>query len=164
MDRTMAFSEEHPFRVGKFELGHNGAKPLSGDVNIIEFEAIMSFVAYCLKGAPWWAGDLLNEADRRFGDGYAQCVPTNLSNSQANRLRSVAEKVPAAHRRPLTTLSQGHYDTLARLPVIVQPEFLDRAVTEGLGTNEFRDLAADYLRMKKAEAKERAKDVEERSS
>ena len=145
----MAFSDEHPLVIGKFSLG-SGTVKVASDATVIEFEAALQFVAFCIKGAAWWAGDLLNEAERRFGDKYAQCVPTSLSNSQANRLRSVAEKVPAAHRRPLTTLSQGHYDTLARLPAASQPSFLARAVDDGLGTNEFRDLVSEFLREEKA--------------
>ncbi len=144
--------------LGPCDLGPGSAK-VASDATIQDFENAMEFAAYCLKASPWWIGDLLNEAYRRFGDQYAQCIPPSISLSQANRLRSVADKIPKANRRPLETLSQGHYDSLARLPAAIQTEFLDKAVTEGLGTNEFRDLISAHLRYVKAQAKERTKGV-----
>jgi len=145
-------------KKGKCELREAHAK-MSADSTVSDFEEALTAAAYFLKGAPWWIGDLLNEAERRFGEGYAQCVPTSVSESQANRLRSVASKVPQDNRKPLETLSQGHYDAAARLPVELQVPFLEQAITDGLGTNEFRNLISASLRRIKEETKERTKGV-----
>ena len=137
----------------RFEPGH---AQMSAKATIEDFQAALEFAAWAASASPWWVGDLLNEAERRFGDKYSQAVPESISLSKANRLRSTAAKVKKAHRRPESTLSQGHYDTAARLPDVCQEEFLDRAEEEGLGTNEFRDLVSDFLGSQKSSAKLRS--------
>ena len=145
-------------KIGRcqFEAGH--AKMDAG-ASISDFQGALEFAVFATKGGPWWVGDLLNEAERRFGDLYAQACPMSLSNSQSNRLRATARRIKRSHRRPHEGLSQSHYDTAARLPEVEQEEFLQIAIDEGLNSNEFRDLVADQKRAMKAAAEERVKDV-----
>ena len=122
---------------------------MAAKATVEDFQAALEFAVWAATASPWWIGDLLNEAERRFGDQHTQAIPESISLSKANRLRSTAARVKKAHRRPESTLSQSHYDNAARLPEVYQDEFLDKAEDEGLGTNEFRDLVSSFLRSKK---------------
>ena len=145
-------------KIGDADIDEFGAT-MPKAATVEDFEQALQFAAWALQGSPWWIGDLLNEAERRFGDGYAQSVPDSLSLSKVNRLRSTSAKVAKALRKPNTGLSQGHYDTAARLPANFQEEFLTKAINEGWGTNEFRDLVSVFLRTQKDKALRERGDV-----
>jgi hypothetical protein len=135
-------------KIGKAEVDEYGAT-MPKDATVRDFEQALQFAAWAIQGAPWWIGDLLNEAERRFGDGYAQSIPESLSLSKLNRLRSTSDRVAKASRKPNLGLSQAHYDTAARLPAQFQDEFLELAIQKGWGTNQFRDVVSEYLRISK---------------
>ena len=135
-------------KIGPCEFSPGHAR-MAASATISDFQAALEFAAWAAKGSPWWIGDLINEAERRFGDAHAQAIPESLSLSKANRLRHTAGRVDKGHRRPFTGLSQGHYDTAARLPSGLQASYLDQAVIEGWGTNEFRDVVSELLRSKR---------------
>ena len=135
-------------KIGKADVSELGAT-MPATATVEDFEQALQFAAWAIQGAPWWIGDLLNEAERRFGDGYAQSVPESLSLSKINRLRSTSARVAKASRKPNSGLSQGHYDTAARLPASFQDEFLEKAIQNGWGTNHFRDAVAEFLRTQK---------------
>jgi len=145
-------------RVGKAEIDEYGAT-MPKDANVGDFEQALQFAAWAVQGAPWWIGDLLNEAERRFGEGYAQSIPDSLSLSKINRLRSTSARVAKAARKPNLGLSQAHYDTAARLPANFQDEFLENAIQNGWGTNYFRDVVSEFLRIQKERIEKYGGDV-----
>lgn len=63
-------------------------------------ESLAAYWGVQSRGLQWWIGDLLNEAERRYGHEYAQLAEaTGLSEGALQRRMYVCREVPVKRRR-----------------------------------------------------------------
>lgn len=86
----------------------------------------------------WAIADLLNYAERKWGETYAQVMDeTGLSYGYIANIRSVASKISRKRRNP--RLSFSHHATVAYLPPEEQDRWLAEAEDKCLSRNDLRD-------------------------
>jgi len=87
----------------------------------------------------WAIADLLNYAERKWGETYAQAMDeTGLSYGYLANIRSVASRISRKRRNP--NLSFSHHAVVAYLPPDKQDTLLDYAEESRLSRDELRDL------------------------
>lgn len=93
----------------------------------------------CLQ---WWIGDLLNEAERRYGHEFAQiAAATGLSEGALGQRMDVCRKVAINRRRPHLPFSVHH--AVRNLPARAQARWLKLAEDEQLSAAILRERIAE---------------------
>jgi hypothetical protein len=114
-----------------------------------EWGEALEIVSGLSTASPWWIGDMLEAADRQYGERYAQAIPEGMSPATLRSYQWVSSRVPPANRRP--SLSWSHHRAVSALPPVEQASLLDQAESEGWSVAELG------RRVKGTEAPEKAK-------
>jgi hypothetical protein len=108
------------------------------ELDIEAFEAIARFLGRLHDGSKWWVGDLMREAEIRFGESaYQIAVATGRSERTLQNWSWVCSKIPKSRRRAGVSFS-AHYHVAALEPS-EQSRWLDLAEAERWTSRELRD-------------------------
>lgn len=111
------------------------------NATIEEVEQAVARAAYCAFNAPWWIGDGIVYAERRWpsNDIYAQVVPEGpYSMGHLMRLRKTCELYSPDQRHP--TLSHKHHQDHQKKPAFMREAILRKAAEDKLRSDEARHL------------------------
>lgn len=124
--------------------------PTYADVDALELETLDELLDEVRRlgrvhaGHQWWLGDLLAEAERRFGEEFAQAESVlseyGVESQTAANWQWVATSIDRSRRRE--DLSWSHHAEVARLEPAQQKRALAYAAKNGLGVRELRDYVA----------------------
>jgi hypothetical protein len=110
----------------------------SSDVTIDKCEGVARYLGHLVDASQWWIGDLLLEAEARFGqDAFQIAAATGRSERTLLNWTWCASRVPRALRRE--TLTFTHHRIVSALPIPEQRVWLERAEDGGWSS---RDLQA----------------------
>lgn len=103
-------------------------------------EGILAALVNLETSCPWWIGDLLNWAEKQFGEEWSQivCKLTQVQWDTVRRYRQVASAYPPEER--VEGASFSHHRELMNLPSDRREHWLAKTVTENLSVREVRQL------------------------
>lgn len=131
--------------AGQHFIFTRGGVEVVGDPSYEEWEAVfLKFkqVETCIQ---WWLGDMLNIAERRYGETYAQAVDEHdYTKGYLANMKYVAGKIETSRRRE--NLSFSHHQVVAALPKEGQDYWLDLAEKEGIATRHLRNKIKKTVR------------------
>lgn len=108
------------------------------ELGIDTFSAIARFASQVHDGSKFWTGDLLLEAEARWGEaGYQVSAATQRSERTLQNWVWVCSKVAPSRRRAGLTFT--HHYLVAALPPQDQRRWLDRAEAENWSSRELQD-------------------------
>jgi hypothetical protein len=114
---------------------------LHDDITLEQALEVGELLGRVAKGHQWWIGDLLVEAEKRWGEESAQLEATiGLAPHTLQNYQWVAEHVERARRRE--NLTWSHHAEIARLTPKQQAEALDRAEADCWTVRQLRDYVA----------------------
>jgi len=101
-----------------------------------EFSSVCEYVGRLGSAQKWWAGDLFNEGERRFGEAVYQALE-GLQMSPEGRMECARVAAAIPRRRRRATLSWGHHRAVAArwIDPGTREEFLDRAGSGGTSSD-----------------------------
>jgi hypothetical protein len=108
-----------------------------GPASFEEWSAATTWAQAVEKCSPFWIGDLVSYGEAAYGEKYTQAIEaTGHTVGYLMNVVSVAQKIPAARRRPELTFS--HHQEVAALPEVEQVAWLDKAEVEGWSSKDLR--------------------------
>lgn len=119
-----------PFEVSRLGMVVSGEPSL--EECTLEYENLMFVFHYSLL----WIGDLLNYADSKFGESFAQMVSESWGERTISNIKWVTKKVPLSRRQEPLTFS--HYAEVAALDGVLQNKFILLAVENEWSTRQLR--------------------------
>lgn len=124
--------------IGKISLDHLGAIP--GGASLQDFAKSFQFAAWCQRSSPFWIGDLLVEAELRFGDEIYNELGGSWSVEAIDRWVGVARNVPRSLR--VAGLSWSHHAAVSRVPMPWKRELLLEAKAKSWTSTELRKVVS----------------------
>ncbi len=126
-------------KIGSVTLDHLGAFP--GGAGIPEFVAAIQFAVWAQRASPFWIGDLLVEAELRFGDEIYNHLSGAWSAEAVDRWVGVARNVPRSLR--VDGLSWSHHAAVSRVPMPWKRELLLAAKEHVWTSTELRKKVSE---------------------
>lgn len=125
--------------TGKLKIGGRGIERFSPDITYEECEATARFYGNLRDFSKWVIGDLLNFAENKFGEKYAQMMEsTKLEYNTLKNYCWVSKAYEWVDRREI---SFTHHQEVAGIEREYRDELLQTAIDEGLTVKELRTLA-----------------------
>jgi hypothetical protein len=139
-----------------FQLGPFSFLPslvvLTSPPEMEDFEAPLEAIVFLQKNVFWWIGDLILEAEKKYGDDVWQLVPNNVSQDMLDRCRAIALAYPRTERH--LNLSWTHHMVVANLPPEQRKGLLLQAESQGWTSGELRERSSRKRRSRSSFSEE----------
>lgn len=123
-----------------FKLEGEALVPV-GEPTFENYVAMAAYLGHCERVTRWAIGDLLNEAEKQYGETYAQIEgATGMSVPDLMNCKSISSKFEISRRREI---SWSHHQAVSGLAPEKQDEILELAVSDGLTREQVRDIVRE---------------------